>query len=277
MKIKLVAYDSFSTRSMATLIETDYKIFIDPSISIAPFRYGLPPSEVELEELEKRYNEIIELGEKSDIIIITHYHWDHCPHPENEDHVEILKNKIILAKDFKNTNRSQYFRGKLFYNKIKNLEFCDEKKYEFENTYIEFSKGVFHGEKNSKLGKVVMVYIEHLGDNVLFGSDIQGILTDDVLEFIINKNPKILILSGPPIYHPKWKKELEEKFLKNLAIIEKKTNIEKIILDHHSARSKNYLEYLKYLNEKVKIKILSAADFMNLENRLLEANRNKFY
>ncbi|MEM0379260.1 MAG: hypothetical protein QW038_00855 [Nanopusillaceae archaeon] len=277
MKIKLVAYDSFSTRAMATLIETDHKIFIDPSISIAPFRYGLPPSHVEMEELEKRYNEIIELGKKADIIIITHYHWDHCPHPENDEHLEILKNKIILAKDFRNTNKSQYFRGNFLYNKIKNLEFCDKKKYEFENTYIEFSSGVFHGEKNSKLGKVVMAYIEYLGNNILFGSDIQGILTEEVLKFIVNKNPKILILSGPPIYHPKWKKELEEKFIENLVIIKEKTKIEKIILDHHSARSKNYLEYLKYLNEKVKIKILSGADFMNIRNRLLEANRDKFY
>ena len=49
-----IAYDSFSTRSMATIVKTDIKIFIDPSIAIAPYRYNLKPHRIELEELKKQ-------------------------------------------------------------------------------------------------------------------------------------------------------------------------------------------------------------------------------
>jgi len=276
MRVEPIAFDSFSTRSMATLVETDIKIFIDPSISIAPFRYGLPPTSEELEELNKGLEKIMEIGEKVDLFIITHYHWDHCPHPDS-DHINILKEKRILAKDFNNTNRSQYIRGRTVYSVLKNIEFSDGKSYEIENTYLEFSKGVWHGEDKSILGKVLMVYIEHNGDSMIFASDIQGVLTKDAKDFIIKKDPKLLIMSGPPIYHFKWKKSNEELNIKNLKEIAENTKLEKVILDHHTARSKKYLEYLDRLNREIKDIFISAADFLGIKNRLLEAYRDSFY
>jgi len=276
MRIKPIAFDSFSTRSMATLIETDIRIFIDPSISIAPFRYGLPPTNEELEELSNGIEKIMKIGEKVDLFIITHYHWDHCPHPDS-DHINVLKEKQILAKDFNDTNRSQYLRGKRVYSVLKDIEFCDKRSYEIGNTYLEFSEGVWHGEERSKLGKVVMVYIEHNTDSLVFASDIQGVLTKKAKEFIINKNPKFLIMSGPPIYHFKWKKSNEEINMKNLKEIVENTRLEKVIIDHHTARSKKYLEYLDRLNKEIKNIFMSAADFLGIKNRLLEAYRDSFY
>jgi len=276
MRIIPIAFDSFSTRSMATLVETDIRIFIDPSISIAPFRYGLPPTNEELEELSNGIKRIMEIGEKTDLFIITHYHWDHCPHPES-DHINVLKGKRILAKDFTDTNKSQYLRGKRVYSILKDVEFCDGKSYEIGNTYLEFSEGVWHGEEKSKLGKVVMVYLEHNNDSLIFASDIQGVLTEKTKEFIINKDPKILIMSGPPIYHFKWKKGNEEINMKNLREIVENTRLERVIIDHHTARSKEYLEYLNRLNKEIKDIFMSAADFLGIKNRLLEAYRDSFY
>jgi len=276
MRIRPIAFDSFSTRSMATLVETDIRIFIDPSISIAPVRYGLPPTEEEIAELDKKINEIIEIGERSDLFIITHYHWDHCPHPAS-DHIKVLIGKRILAKDFNDTNKSQYLRGKDVLSVLKEVEFSDGRSYEIGNTYIEFSNGVWHGEEKSKLGKVLMVYIEYGKDSMIFASDIQGILSNKTKDFIIRKNPKVLIMSGPPIYHYLWKRKLEETNINNLIDVVRNTEIEKIIFDHHIARSKDYLNYIEKLNRDIKNIFMSAADFLGIRNRLLEANRDTLY
>jgi len=49
MRIVPLSFDSLGARSMATYVETrDVKIFIDPGVSLAPSRYGLPPHEVEI-------------------------------------------------------------------------------------------------------------------------------------------------------------------------------------------------------------------------------------
>lgn len=271
MKINLVSFDSFSTRSMATLIETDIKIFIDPSIAISPNRFGLPPSKIELEELEKGKRKIKELSRDVDLFIITHYHWDHCPNP-NSELFNILYNKKVFAKDFNITNRSQYFRGRNVYNKLKNIEFADGREIEIENTYIRFSKPVFHG-LDSKLGKVIMVYIEYKNDSILFGSDIQGFFDKNIKEFLLETNPKTFIFSGPPFY---IYKDIKEKFVKDLEILNK-LDVENVIIDHHSARDIYLLEFIKEIREIFRINFMTAADFMGYENKFLEANRKKYY
>jgi len=278
-----VAYDSFSTRSMATIVKTDIKIFIDPSIAIAPYRYNLKPHRIELEELENRKKEIIELSKDVDLIIITHYHWDHCPNPK-EEHFKILYNKKLIIKDFNNyINNSQRRRGKIVYEKIKDkseITIGDNKSFKFNNTYIEISPPLFHGIENSNLGYVIGAYIEYKNKSLFFGSDIQGILTDSTLNYIIEKNPDYIILSGPPFYHKKWDISYNEIFYKNIESLLENTKVSKIIIDHHMARSLNYIEILNNLNEigkKYGAEFLSAADYLNIKNIQLEANRELLY
>ena len=96
MKIIPIAFDSFSTRAMATYIETkDVKIVIDPGIAIAPIRYNLQPHRIELERMNLHWQEIVKYSKKSDILIITHYHYDHH---NPEDALEIYKNKFVYVK-----------------------------------------------------------------------------------------------------------------------------------------------------------------------------------
>lgn len=48
MHIEPLSFDSMGTRSMCTYIETeDMRIVIDPGVSLAPKRYGLPPHDRE--------------------------------------------------------------------------------------------------------------------------------------------------------------------------------------------------------------------------------------
>jgi len=43
VKIIPLAFESFGVRSMATYVETDQKILIDPGTSLGPKRFGFPP------------------------------------------------------------------------------------------------------------------------------------------------------------------------------------------------------------------------------------------
>lgn len=282
MKIIPISYDSFSVRSMATLVITDTKIFIDPSVAIGPNRYGLEPHKIELEELEKKREEIYEIGKDIENIFITHYHWDHCPNPKYK-HFEILYNKNIYLKDIENNiNNSQRIRGRKVVKKLNgnsNIIFSDGKEFEIENTYVKFSEPLHHGDYESKLGFVLAVYIQYNRYSMIFASDIQGIQTEEAKRFIIENDPLILILSGPP-YYIKWDDKKEEMFIRNLADIVENTGIREVIMDHHSARSKEYGEYIKRYNDIFGIfgiRFISAAEYIGISNRLLEANRDILY
>ncbi|RLG88298.1 MAG: hypothetical protein DRO16_05215, partial [Thermoprotei archaeon] len=122
-RIKLVGFDSMGTRGMATIIDTGtYKIVIDPGVSIAPRRYGLPPHDIELDHLEKYLSTIREELLDADIAVITHYHRDHYLYRKGEE--IYYKDKVIFLKDpVRNINPSQKIRSYVLLNKmnVKNL------------------------------------------------------------------------------------------------------------------------------------------------------------
>ncbi|MEM2086133.1 MAG: hypothetical protein QXF06_01855, partial [Archaeoglobaceae archaeon] len=127
MQIIPVAHDSMGVRSMATFVKTkDLAIVIDPSVSLAPSRSGLPPHRLEIERMNEKWQEIKGFVEKSDVVAITHYHYDH----HNPEEVEILNGKKILLKHPKEKiNRSQIGRAGYFLEKLKEIkaeiDFCD--------------------------------------------------------------------------------------------------------------------------------------------------------
>ena len=87
-------------------------------------------------------------------------------------------------------------------------------------------------------------------------------------------------MSGPLIYHAKWKNEYTELSLTNILKVIENTQISKIIIDHHLLRSLDYKIYIEKLKEKSEyfdVKILTAADYLGIENRLLEARRKQLY
>ena len=79
-KIKIIplAEESFGVRSMCTSIETsDTKILLDAGSSLAPKRMGYPPHPQEYQALAECRKRINKTAEKSEIITISHYHFDH--------------------------------------------------------------------------------------------------------------------------------------------------------------------------------------------------------
>jgi predicted metallo-beta-lactamase superfamily hydrolase len=236
-----ISSDSLGIRSMATLVETrDCKILIDPSAALGPKRYGLPPHQKEQEALLRTKQRIHETAEKCDILTISHYHYDH--YDPNET---FYKGKKVFAKDInKNINKSQQKRGKDFKKLIKDsceLIYCDDSKHKIGNTEIIFSPPFFHGPENVRLGYVIMTAVDDGMKKVLHASDVQGPVTSDAKEYIIDQKPDLLLMDGPPTIFLGWKfsiKSLEDAS-DNLVEIIDKLDCD-IILDHHLLRDLKY-------------------------------------
>ena len=281
MEIVPIAFDSMGVRSMATFVKTkDVTITIDPSVSLAPSRYGLPPHKIEIEQMEEKWREIKGFVEKSDVIIITHYHYDH----HNPEEVEIFEGKKLLLKHPKDKiNRSQIERAEYFLERLRNvkveIDFCDGKKYEFGNTFVEISKPVFHGA-NQKLGFVLEVFVSDGKNSFLFSSDVEGPLHADQTEFILQRRPEIVFIDGPMSYMLgyRFSKASLEKAVENLKKISEASR--EIVLDHHLLRDINWRNQISELfvhAEQFSTEIKSAAEFRGVEENLLEARRKELY
>jgi len=274
---------------MATFVKiNELKIFIDPGVALGPSRYGLSPTKEEFLALEICRKKIIEIAEKCDIILVSHYHYDHHPFPDDlEMYERCFKEKIVIAKDItKNINFSGRNRGKIFEDRIKNLvkslEWGDGKKFEFEKVKIEVSEAVWHGEVGSKVGKVVMFYLEKGKDSFLFGSDAQSLADPAALKWVLEKNPKFMILDGYPTIFVGWQmsKKSFQLATQNLKKVIEKTQAKTIILEHHILRDLHYKEKLKEIFELAKNlnkKIFTVAEFYGQENLFLEAWRKDLY
>ncbi len=260
--------DSFVTRTMFTKIG---KILIDPSVAISPKRYGLEPKEYELKILEELRKKIVEISKDAKYIVITHYHWDHVPHPKLDWMYEIFDDKKIFLKDFRVMHRSGVERGKRVYKKIlertKDVEFVDGK----EIDDFVFSPPFWHGGENSKVGTVIFF----LYRDFLFASDTQGFLDKESVNWVIEKNPKIIFFSGYPTYRGPF--ELKRS-IENIEKIMFETDVKTMIMDHHATRDKNFRERFKELFEfskEVGVEFITAAEKMKKKELLLEARRDE--
>ncbi len=280
MEIKPVAFDSMGVRSMATFVETrDVRVMIDPSVSLAPKRYRLPPHRIEIERMNEKWEEIKKCVLESDVVVITHYHYDH----HNPEEVEIFDGKTLLLKHPKeNINRSQMGRAAYFLDKLKDvnveIDFCDGKSYSFGNTDIIISNAVYHGS-DSRLGYVVEVYIS---DGFLFSSDVEGPNNDEQLKFMLDMNAETVIIDGPMTYMLgyRFSQKAFQNSIENLKRLIEKTNIKKLALDHHLTRDLKWREKMAEvfeLGEEMGVTVDSAAKLAGVEEELLEARRAELY
>jgi predicted metallo-beta-lactamase superfamily hydrolase len=280
MKILPLASDSLGTRSMATYVETEnFNILIDPAVALSPSRFNLPPHPIELQRKKEQLALIKEKSNTSQLIIITHYHYDH----HNPEEISLYQDKILLIKDPHNfVNESQKIRAHYFLEKIKDLpkmiEIADNKEFVFGNLKIKFSPPVKHGPKEY-LGYVIEIAITNEKENFIFTSDVQGIVEEEQLNFILKNKPTILYADGPMTYmlNYRYQKEDLERSINNIKKIIEETDVKVIILDHHLTRDEKFKDYLKEILNQNKTKILTAAEYLGKENELFEAKRRELY
>jgi predicted metallo-beta-lactamase superfamily hydrolase len=283
MKIIPIASDSMGTRSMATFIITkDCNVLIDPGVALGPYRYGLPPHPMEMERMIVHWKRIKSHAKKADVLIVTHYHYDH----HDPDEPKVYKNKTLLTKHpKKKINISQKKRAAFFLEQLgdlpKRIEFSDGKEFLFGGTTIRFSKAVPHGT-NTKLGYVTEVCIDDGKQKFVYTSDVEGPSLDEQVQFLLDEKPKVIFCDGPMTYMLgfRYAKKSLEISLENIIRVMKETKVKKFVLDHHFLRDLKWNERLEKaykVAKKKKVKLMTIADFLGVENDMFEARRKELY
>ncbi|MFH1471237.1 MAG: hypothetical protein ABIF01_05795 [Candidatus Micrarchaeota archaeon] len=282
MKIVPLAFDSMGARSMATYVETkDLKLVIDPAVSLAPNRFGLMPHPKEKKRMSEQWGEIKKRARASDALVITHYHLDHY----NPDEPGIYRGKQVFLKNPDvNINDSQAARSRGFIPKIekisKGIEFADGTEHSFGNTALKFSPPVFHGI-DSKLGYVVEVFVDDGKERFLHTSDVEGPALDEQIAFILRANPTVVFLDGPLSYMLyKFGERALERSLHNMLLIIDRTDVKKLVVDHHFLRDSEYRERISKVvkfGKEEGCKVITAAEFAGKKVEPLETMRKALY
>jgi len=292
IRVLPLAFESFGIRSMATLVETDdLRLVIDPGSALGP-RFNLNPHEREYVALARSRRAIIDAARDADALTISHYHFDHYV-PSFEDWLwiwssqelaaELYTGKLILAKDIRaNINPSQRKRGYMFHKLnvglAKEIRVADGQTFEFGRTRLEFSKPVYHGQKGSALGYVLMLAVRTPGCCVLHAPDVQGPMYDDPLKLILGQKPDLVLMGGPPTYLAGFKVESEELATAQRNLAELAKRIPLLVIDHHLLRSPDYPQYLQPVADAAgKNRVLTAAEFAGEKPLLLEARRKELH
>jgi predicted metallo-beta-lactamase superfamily hydrolase len=284
-----IAFDSFGVRSMSTYLQLgDLRLLIDPGVALGPTRYGMGPTQAEFQALEYARALIIEFCKKAEVLAVTHYHYDHHPFPDDlEMYRTCFSEKTVFAKDRRqNINLSGKQRGKIFEDNAaslaKKLEWADGKEAEIGGVRLFFSPAVWHGDVGSRVGTVIMICAEGGGKSVLFGSDAQNLADPAALDWVLKKNPDFMILDGYPTIFVGWKMSQKafEASKENLKKAISETQADHVILDHHLLRDIRYKEKISDVIEAAERKgkkLMSAAEFLGLENFFLEAWRKEIH
>lgn len=265
---------------MATFVETsDVRVFIDPGVSVSPDRYSLPPHRIELDRHREMWEAITRWVGMSDIVIVTHYHFDH----HNPDHPEIFKDKDVFLKHPREfLNQSQKERAATFLSRIepyaKSVNIADGKTFDFGNSRVVFSEPVLHG-LTPQLGYVIQVLVED-DQRFLFTSDVHGPLNEGARDFIIDMSPNTMIVDGPATYlvGSYYKKTDIDRAIGNLNEIIGRCRLTNVIIDHHLLRDLNWFEYVGSLTKtRQGLSVRSAAGFLGKDEDQLEAKRKDMY
>ncbi len=276
-------------KSSSVFVETkDTSILIDPGVSV--MHPGFPASDENKKMWWKMGMERVKSAlSRAKVVIITHYHYDHY----TKD-VKLYDGKVLLVKNpnsFINLSQRKrafslldsifkellggsmdvYLEGSKEVQKDtrtrlswKTVPEVDSKKirifygdgriFQFGGTVVRFSRPFFHGVENSRLGWVVSVIVEEGGKKLLYSSDLNGPIVEEYADFIIEENPDVLILDGPPTYllgYMMSKKNLK-RAVSNAERIVEKTRASLIIYDHHLVREPRFRERTKSVWERGK-------------------------
>ncbi len=283
MKIIPLAAESLGTRSAAFFVETvDLKVLIDPGVSLAPFRFDLPPHPLEIKALNESWDRIKKFAALADILIITHYHFDHFDPTEPL----VFNGKILLIKHpEENINASQRARAKSLVKSFRTLprrvEFADNNVFEFGKTVIHFSRAVPHGP-NTKVGWVVETSIRDESGSFLYTSDVAGACLPEHLAFIRTEQPEVLYLDGPLACLPgaEYTRDDLNTSIRNICGILETTAVKTVIIDHHLLREDNWekeLDEVFLTAQNLGKRVVTSAEFLEQKTTLLEARRRQLY
>lgn len=277
MQITPLAADSMGVRSMATLVETGgVRVLVDPGVTLAASRYGLPPTAEELQAQEAAVSRIVGALCQVDAVVVTHYHDDHMnllPYVLSTTAV-YLKTPVTLQE----RRQAQDLFPRL-QRTGRSFALVDGTSVDLRDVSLTFSKPLPHGKTGCKAGSVMAVAIQGKDGCFVHGSDIQGPLSGNAFAWLLQQRPDVLYLSGAPTYKLYYRDENEADTFSYADLRSAKQNLRtlikytgcQVILDHYAARDRNF----RRLHEDLLAtgNVLSAAEYLGEADRPLEAGR----
>ena len=277
MRIIPLAADSLGVRSMATLVEAGgCRIVIDPGVTLADNRFGLPPSKAEREALEEATDRIVGALCQADAVVLTHYH---------DDHVNLLSyvlssTALYLKRPVTpSENRCAQDLFPRLQRTGRPFTLADKNTVGMRDVSLSFSGPLPHGKPGAKAGAVMAVAVRSKEGCFVHGSDVQGPLAPAAQAWLLQQRPDYLYLSGAPTYRlytsvPQTADAFTVHDLRaakaNLNMLMKYTGCQ-VIIDHYSSRDRNFRR--QYADLLAKEQVTTAAGFLGLPDRFLEARR----
>ncbi|RKX95761.1 MAG: MBL fold metallo-hydrolase [Spirochaetes bacterium] len=162
---------------------------------------------------------------------------------------------------------------KEFNNHDISVHFAEGKTIKIGDLNLKFSQPLFHGIEFDRIGWVFGITISKDNKKLLYTSDIQGPFIEDYAKWIIDENPDLLIIDGPPTYLYGYliNKTNFTRALENILWIIKSIKAQYVIYDHHLTRSDNYYKLLSeiYYQDK-KHKLKTTAELFGLPPLILK-------
>jgi uncharacterized protein len=277
VKIVPLAADSLGVRSMATYVEAGGTgVLIDPGATLAPARYGLPPSAEEWDALRRANDRISAYATRARYVFVSHYHEDHF-----RSEPAAYSGRVVLAKDPRRmVSGAQARRAQALWSALENharVQPADGAALTTPDLDLHVSPPLAHGTEGTTLGYVVALtlvdYREH--ERFVFASDVQGPLSSVATAWLIQQRPTTLYLSGPPSY---VERELGaaaiERAVDNLRRILDASGC-RVIMDHYAMRDPRAATRFERLWETGRV--VTAAGHLGLAAQPLEARRDRLW
>ena len=275
MKVIPLAAESLGVRSMATYVEVGQTgILIDPGATLAPARFGLPPTEEEWEALRRANDRISAYAARSSVVFVSHYHEDHF----RSDPVSYA-GRLVLAKDPRRMIAGrQAHRADALWKalqgraRVESADGAHRREMEFE---LRVSAPLPHGADGTTYGSVIVLTIVDPAERerFVFASDLQGPASPVAAAYLIQQRPTLLYLSGPASYlERELGHEAIERAIENLVRVVDVTGC-RVIMDHHALRDAQFAERFARLWESGRV--VTAAAYLGLPEAPLESRRNR--
>jgi predicted metallo-beta-lactamase superfamily hydrolase len=279
VNIKILGTESLGVRGLSCVVGVEHrKIVIDPGLALGYHRYGLLPHPAQVAVGEQvRQGILAELKDATDVVM-SHFHGDHVPLPDANPYQLKAQQVAPLCRTIQlwakgphglsdNMLRRRESLGKVLGRSLPNAEGQ-------RDGLLAFSLPLPHGRPNTKLGTVMMTRIEWQDTVFVHASDIQ-LLNGEAISFILDWQPDIVLVGGPPLYLAWLSSKHREMAWKNARRLAR--HVDTLILDHHLLRCEEGLSWLDRLSSETGHRVICAADFMERPRRLLEARRKQLY
>ena len=279
MHIEILGAESLGVRGLSCVVEVrERKVVIDPGLALGYHRYGLLPHPAQVavgEQVRRRI--IAELKDATDVVM-SHFHGDHVPLPDANPYQLEAQQVAPLCRTVRFWAKGPAGLSHNMLRRKKSL--CTVLGRDLPNAEgqgdgpLAFSLPVPHGERNGRLGTVMMTRIEDEDTVFVHASDIQ-LLDGKAVSLILDWQPDIVLAGGPPLYLRRFSSKRRWGAWRNARQLAR--HVDTLILDHHLLRCEEGLSWLDRLSSETGHRVICAADFMGRPRCLLEARREQLY